>query len=333
MKNQTNLFEHSDYQNILHLQKHRHLCAHPVLLQNYELYSPNKETVRAHIVNILQGLLIKPALLSKKIFKTFVENLSEIKDILIKEKDIEIHLKSKYFDNLNIAIEKDIFKALWKIVFKLDNTDCNENRDINYKALKIILNRNYEIILEFIEENNDYFSNNLDLKFFDIILSFLCDNPKIFTKLNDSSQTLITNTIENNENYIFIAWFINDNISNHLIEIYAIDANSLIRTKSILNLYFTCKSQGLLSEGRNLLTYMYSKSSDFNQADDRFEKLIEPFLDEFNLHELTKIVESVHNNGQINGRKKAIRTNRLIKESLDKFDSDFNYSQFDYFEF
>lgn len=329
VRNQTNILEHSDFQNIIHLQKHRHLCAHPVILQNYELFSPNKDTVRAHIINILEGLLIKPALLSKKILNDFLENLTEIKNILVTERDIETHLESKYFENLNKTIEKDIFRSIWKIVFKLDNPDCEENREINYKALKIICNRNYSAILDFIENDRLYFSNNLNLKCISWIISFMNDYPNIYLKLNSSAKTLIKNTIENDNNYSFTAFFLKDNLEAHLKDLKEInhyEFNSSITTDSILKLNQICINQGLKSESNALLIRMFILSSNFDLADLRFDRLIEPYLNDFNLTELTEIVKGVIENGQINSRRLARTTNKEIVDEILKHDSQFDWS-------
>ncbi len=331
VNSQTNIFEHSDYQNISHLQKHRHLCAHPVLLQDYNLYSPNRETVRAHIINILEGLLTKPALLSKKILDDFLQNLNDIKEILITEKDISIHLKSKYFDNLNFSIEKEIFRSLWKIIFKLNNLECNKNREINYKALKIILNRNYDKIIDLIDADKTYFSNNLNFEYFDLILSFLNQNPLIFSKLNESAKTLITSNINGDNNYKFKAWFINDSLPDHMKYITEIEDDQFsfsIKTESILELYIILKTQNYLPAGNELLISMFSKSANYNQADERFNNLIAPFLKVFDIHELSKIIEGIHNNGQISGRGYAKQTNYQIKLAVEKLDSSFDFSPF-----
>jgi hypothetical protein len=53
IEKRTSFFEGADCENILHLQKHRHLSAHPVLDQIDLLFSPNKETVRSHVRNML----------------------------------------------------------------------------------------------------------------------------------------------------------------------------------------------------------------------------------------------------------------------------------------
>ncbi len=336
VKTQTKILEHSDYQNIIHLQKHRHLCAHPVILQSYKLFSPNKDTVRAHIINSLEGLLIKPALLSKKILGDFLKNLVEIKDILVTEADITTHLGSKYFENLNKTIEKDIFRSMWKIVFKLDNTKCEENREINYKALKIICNRNYTEILDFIESDKQYFSNNIDLKCIPWIISFMNVYPDIYLKLNSSAKTLIKKTIENDNNYTFTAFFLKDNLASHLKDLKAInhyEFNGSISIKSILELNHICLSQGLNSESNALLIRMFIKSSNFDQADARFDKLIEPYLGGFNLIELTEIVEGVIGNGQINDRRLARTTNKEIVDEVMKRDSKFDWTLYSGFNF
>ncbi|WP_299261424.1 hypothetical protein [uncultured Aquimarina sp.] len=335
IKEKTNIFEHSDYENILHLQKHRHLCAHPVMLQDYKLYSPNQETVRAHIINILEGLLTKPALLSKKIFNEFLTNLSEIKDILITEKDIETHLKSKYLENLNPAIEKEIFRSLWKIVFKSDNIQCDENREINFKALNIILKRNYDELIQFVKDDNQYFSNNLNLDFFDLILRFLNNNPRIIDNLNESSKTLIKSKINQDENYVFLAWFLNETLSKHLTYLKGKnndDFNVLIKTETIIKLFNIYKGQGLLNQSKEIVIMMYGKSRNYDQADSRFDNLIQPLLSEFTILELTELIKEINNNGQVHGRRYAKWSNRLIKEKVDELNPDYDYSSFMFFE-
>lgn len=331
IKDQTNILEHSDYQNIQHLQNHRHLCAHPVILQNYQLYSPKKETVRAHIINILDGLLVKPALLSKRIFEEFLSNLSEIKEILITEKDISKHLNAKYFENLSLTTEKDIFRSLWKIVFSLDDELCTENRDINFKALQIILDRNYDIILDYIKNDNLYFSNNINLNLFDVIMRFLIKNPRIKESLNDSAQTLIVNKISQDKNHIFLAWFLNNSLTDHfkfLKDKKSNEFDSEIYTKTIVELYNVYKAQNQFNESRELLIEMYSRCRTFDQADSRFETLIYPMLQNFSLLELTEIIKAVDKNGQINGRRFARSSNNHIKEQMDKLNPVFDYSQY-----
>lgn len=65
----TKLLDSSEYENLRFLQKQRHLSAHPVLNQNKELHSPNKDTVRSLLRNTLEGLLTKPPFYTNKILE------------------------------------------------------------------------------------------------------------------------------------------------------------------------------------------------------------------------------------------------------------------------
>jgi hypothetical protein len=89
VKEKTNLLEPADFLHLTTLQKHRHLCAHPVLTQNFELYRPNRETTRAHIRNMLEGVLVKPPLLSRKIFEDLLLNLTSVKTIIYNDTQLE----------------------------------------------------------------------------------------------------------------------------------------------------------------------------------------------------------------------------------------------------
>ena len=75
VKERTHLVDVAEHQHLLALQKDRHLAAHPVLTATYSLLSPTRESARSHIRNALEAVLTKPALMSKKVFDTFTEDL------------------------------------------------------------------------------------------------------------------------------------------------------------------------------------------------------------------------------------------------------------------
>lgn len=334
IKEKTNILEHSDYENIQHLQQHRHLCAHPVMLQNYQLFSPNRDTVRAHILNILEGLLTKPALLSKKIFDEFLLNLAEIKNILITEKEIEKHLNSKYFENLSYTVEKDIFRSLWKIVFMIENGDCEENREINYKALNILFNRNYDELLKYIKDENQYFCNNLNFNFFNLILNFLIRHPRLFDSFNSSAKTLITSKIEQNNNYKFLAWFLNGSLDKHLEFIQKnndFDFNIQQNIATINELIKLLKEQGLNKEARSIQILMFSRSKSYDQADSRFDSLIRQNIKSFPEEEMIEIINSIQQNDQIRDRRNSKWGNGFVKEQMLKLNPEFDFTAYPLF--
>lgn len=155
----THLIDSADYENLRYLQKQRHLCAHPVLKENLELHKPNKETVRALIRNTLEGLLIKPPFYTQKVITEILEDLDEAKEALNTKEKVKTYLESRYLNRMNEDVEFALFKALWKLTFKLDNDKCNENRLINIDVIRLITSRHKTRLNALIVADKDYYSN------------------------------------------------------------------------------------------------------------------------------------------------------------------------------
>lgn len=337
-KEKTNLLEPADYLHIQTLQKHRHLCAHPVLTQNYELYRPNKETTRAHIRNILEGVLTKPSLLSRKIFEDLLKDLSEVKKILYKEIQIENHLKAKYLDRLSQPVLVKIFRSLWKVTFKTDDSNCNENRDINLRALLIIFKNNNQFIIDAIGSERDYYSN-VESKFLIKLIPLINKFPKVFELLNDSAKELIKSLIEKDADLFASAIFISDNLDIHVEKVLDITwdseyENFLISVESILIIFEHLSLEKDRDASMDFIIEMFWRSNQYYVANDRFDGLIYPKLGEFNKQELKKIVEKIDDNSQIWERHSAKRTNGLVNDKIKSLYSDsFEYKSYPNFKY
>ncbi len=105
---QTQLLDIAERENLLHLQRQRHLAAHPVVNANFQLHRPNRDTARALIRNALDGLLTKAPILSKQIVGDLVEDLEQASGILIDDKKLKAYLESKYFSRFNPEVEKAV---------------------------------------------------------------------------------------------------------------------------------------------------------------------------------------------------------------------------------
>lgn len=332
----TKLLEISDVENINQLHKHRHLSAHPVLNQTSILFKPSKENVKSHIVNMLQGVLIKPPILSTKIFNELLKDLSNNRDRFTEEKDLKRFLNAKYFKNLRQETLNDIFKKIWKLVFKLENDDCDLNRDINYRTLTIIYGLNPIEILKLVKNEGSHFDDILHGVCTKYFFSFLFDNPKIYKTLSELNKAHIDYEIENSLEYKFLNWFTFDSISD--FHSYIIDliknghgftlARDIIDKLKVLYKDFDMKFQYF-----DLAIAIFSKSNYYDTADSNFQQIIEPYLADFSADQLREIVASVHENSQINGRGMARYTNRLIKAEMDIKIPDFDYSKVYNFKF
>jgi hypothetical protein len=337
VKEKTNLLEPADFLHLTTLQKHRHLCAHPVLTQNFELYRPNRETTRAHIRNMLEGVLIKPPLLSRKIFEDLLLNLASIKTIIYNDAQLEKHLKAKYLDRINEKTLKHIFRSLWKITFKTINVQCDENREINLKALSIILKNNYHNLFEIIANEKDYYSD-IAIENLNVFISLLNQFPDIFDKLNESAKILVTNTIKSDADLDTFAVFLTKDIEKHIEKVLAISwdsgyYNTYITTESILEVFNHALNDGKRDLAFDFLIKMFGKSGQYSIADSRFDNLIRPFLKDFNKKELKLIVEEVNSNSQIYDRRKARNTNYQLKQRIDEVIDGFDFAKYDNFKY
>ena len=336
VKEKTNLLEPADFLHLNTLQKHRHLCAHPVLTLNFELYRPNKETTRAHIRNILEGVLVKPPLLSRKIFDDILSNLSTIKTIIFDDLQLEKHLKAKYLNKLNTKIVKHIFRSLWKITFKLNKPLCIENREINLKALLIILRNDYANLFEAITSEKDYYSD-IDVNNLSSIIFLLNQFPEIFNKFNDSAKILTQNIIEKDADFDTFAIFLSPDIKTHIEKILAINWDSgyekdYITTESILAVFKFALNEGQKELAADFLIQIFGKSRQFAIADNRFDNLIKPMLNDFTKKQLEHLVKAINDNSQIHDRRQARSTNSLIRGKITELYGDtFNFDRYSYF--
>lgn len=159
VRDKTYLLDSSEFEDLIYLQKQRHLSAHPVLNSDRELHSPNKETVRALLRSTLEGLLVKPPIYTQRIMQELLEDISESSDVLNSRKKVKKHIESRYLSRMTPTVEMSIFRSFWKLVFKVDNEECEKNRTINLYALEVLSNRNIASIPEAIDGDSDYYSN------------------------------------------------------------------------------------------------------------------------------------------------------------------------------
>ncbi|PRY08382.1 hypothetical protein CLV24_12169 [Pontibacter ummariensis] len=334
VKQKTNLLEPSDYLNLITLQQHRHLCAHPVLTQNFELYRPNKETTRSHIRNTLEGILTKPAFLSRKIFDDLLQELVAVKTLIHNQPQLEKHLNTKYFDKLSPSAIQKIFKSLWRITFKTDDKHCNENREINLEALSILLKKNYELLNKSISSEKDYYSD-INTNYLYQLISLLNRYPEIYNQLNDSIKILANNIIEKDADLVSFSIFLTGDIDKHVDKILDMNLGwgssynkTHIYTESILAVFERALSEGKRDLAYSFLIDMFGKSDQYAIADDRFDNIIYPNLKNFNKKEVKKIVDEVNNNSQIYGRRKATDNNYLIRQRVNEL-----YTKFDFVKY
>lgn len=329
----TYLLDSSEYEDLRYLQKQRHLSAHPVLNSERELHSPNKETVRSLLRNTLEGLLVKPPFYTQRIMKELLEDIAESADVLNTRSKVKKYVESRYLNRTKPAVEINLFRSLWKLVFKLDNDKCEKNRHLNLHVLELLSNRNKASIPPEIEGDSDYYSNvsstGNPLSF---LVYYLSKNSNIFPLLSKDAQLKIEHCIFTDDVGRTVGWFIKDNLSQH-----GDDIEKWIKSGDHPN-FTTAQFDALLEiadteEWQNrfckIVTDYYTASYSYDQADMRYEIAIPKYIQLFNADGLAYLAERIEGNSQCYARSRARGDYEIIKNRIDiVFGDDFDYENF-----
>ena len=322
----------ADYSNFCSLQQLRHLCAHPVITDTKELYRPNSDIVLGHIRNMLDGILTKPAFQIKGLFNIILEDLAIVKNILVEDKQLEQYIVSKYLDKFNdVNLEQQIFKNLWKLVFGIDDENCNENRNINYFMLQLLVRRHKDGMLNIISKNQDYFSKHVacsNYKMFTLFIKFLNEFPEFYGVLSQPKQIEINAAIkkDTDHDYQALALFQCTDVIEYIM-------NETTRSHHSTLLYlvdYLDKNAGH-AVAMEYYILLYENSFNYDTADWRFDDFIAPYITEFSEAQLVHLMKATENNGQINSRKKAGKSNKIIKDRMLVINPNFNFSEYPHF--
>ena len=333
---QTNLLEVTDVDHLYHLQKQRHLAAHPVLTQNLELHRPNKDTVRSLIRNTLDGILTKPPIYTRKIFEEFVNDLSESAPLLIGDEKLKKYLDSKYFLHSDKELEKILIRSLWKLVFRLRNDDCDKNRSINYRALELLIRRNEADLLHLIRSEADYYSGIAKSdEPVTYLVYFLSKYPAVYSELTEAARIIVQHAINEDTTSRCLGWFIKGSLQTHaedLQEWLSSDANPHLPEDSIYELSQLSDSSEWEGLFRGLLNTYYGQSRTYDHADGRFQFAIRPYIDAYEADDLVDLLSKIESNGQVCDRRAARYDHGLIKARCDRvLGEDYDYTSYPHF--
>ncbi len=329
---QTELIEFSELESLRFLQKQRHLSAHPVIKDDMQLYKPNKDICRALIRTCIENVFIKPPIYTQKVLHNILVDLSENKAILNRLGDIEKFTNRKYLSRLSINARRQIFKSIWKLVFSTDNEDCRESRVVNAKFLCVIAMNNINIIEQAVNEDKDYYSNIINNE--DILINLiniLNRNQSLYGLLNDDIKLRLAAKINNDVFSSFVGFFGFKNMNlyyDRLNNIVNEDSHKVDRDIN-LDIWQRLSEIGDSNEldirFNNLLSLYYSKSSNYNNADVRFN-IISNFFDKFDSISFNNLLALSEGNSQSYNRGGAIKDYYLLKKIIIEKNIKFDFS-------
>lgn len=332
----TKLLDSSEYENLRFLQKQRHLSAHPVLNQNKELHSPNKDTVRSLLRNTLEGLLTKPPFYTNKILEELLADLADSAEALNTKQKVNQYIESRYLRRLKPDTEMILYRAFWKLTFKLQNDDCKKYRKINLHVLECISARHPALLAHTISDDQDYYGNiaseGMALTY---AVYYLSKNASLYECLPTAAKLKISHFTDTNSNGKILGWFVKDSLEHHFNDLLLWTTSEAYPTIDD-ELWDVLKSFEDSPEWEQscciLIGAYYACSRSFNTADARFQDALQPHLKEFNLEALRSTFERVEANSQAYGRGRAESDHKKLIERVSELDPAFNYVQFPHFQ-
>ncbi|HHY2677190.1 TPA: hypothetical protein ACV439_005211 [Bacillus toyonensis] len=275
--------------------------------------------------NMLDGVLCKSPLLSNKLIVPFVSDLESIKNDLFKDDDLSRYLESKYLSKINEASSKNLFKELWKFVFRLENDKCEENRLINFRALRLLFNRNPNQFLAAVREHSSYYSqitlNNSNILYQLQIL--FAENPDLYVSMTDDLKVVLTEKANNDIGILVKSVYLSSNIQKHFNKILTCipERDEFAYPISILNINFLHDfsiDKNSLPEFIDFIIQLFKGSFDYDSANIHFASYIEPYIDEFTIEQFIQVLEIINTNSKIYGRRHARVDNKVLKAAIEK---------------
>jgi len=337
VKENTNIFSQEDMINIDYLREQRHLAAHPVLDQLDILTKPNKETVRSLMTNMLDGLLCKSPLISGKLIGFFLSDLSERKNELTDQRDFEQYINKRYYNKLNKVTSQKLFRSLWKIVFNLDNEDTNENRWINFRAIRLLYEQDKSLFNEQIKKESSYYSNvnansNETLSYTCMFFSLF---PELYNLMEESTKIVIRNKAEDDLDLYQKSVFLSSDIDEHLKNLkekVEDDDHLPEQAKGLLN--HLAEEYGCMDRYLDLIIRLFSNSLNFNRADRNFSNYIDRYKDSFKKEHYESIINAINENNQLYKRGRARLDNTQLVEWIEeKYSGEIDYTQYNNFDY
>jgi hypothetical protein len=332
---QTQLLDIAERENLLHLQRQRHLAAHPVVNANFQLHRPNRETARALIRNTLDGVLTKAPILSKQIVNELVVDLEQASGILIDDKRLKAYLESKYYNRFNPEVEKAVFKALWKFAFRLIDEPCDKNRAINFSALRLLFGRNPSQFKTQIEADKDYFSTiATGGPPVVCLIDFLAREPQIYGLLADHAKAAIQHVAESDVSARCLAWFVAGSLEKHAVELGEWISGKDYPTIDRMTWDAVIEISDSPEWGKmviGLANKYYIRSGGFNTADQRFSEAIRPRLNRYELDDCISLIEGIQDNDQTWRRGRAYDDHRDLRARAIELDPLFNAAEYEVF--
>jgi len=286
------------------LRKHRHLCAHPVIDGNEALFTPNQDIARSHIRVALEGILVLPPLMTRRIFDPLLEDLESKTTLFPDDESLGQYLEAKYLASMESSTLYHIFRSLWRIAMVTIDERASGAREINSRALRCIYRKRQGDLEPYLRDNTNRFDGfGQETSCQSAFHQFMREFPAVFKLLPEPVQVEARHAIQNSEELIQSARYIYDSDAEFLSYLESqSEENERFLLPSEFKFIVEVVSPDLRNRALRLGVMRYAKARSFNSADDAFENCIEPHLGELDNELLELMVNEGKDNAQIYNR-------------------------------
>lgn len=331
---ETELLSLESYAMVNRIHELRNLSAHPALNEDYELISPTPEMTVAYVKKALDDIFTKPAIFAQKIVNRMSDDLASKKErFLADQSAFETYLEKVYFCRMSPKMVKDVFKAFWKFTFvrtKDDGDVFRDNRTINRKLLEIMLKKYCYELCEYIGQHKTVFTVAENRSLEGHLCRLMAFFPQVYCKLDNTVKDQLRAC--NDDNFAAIKWFESGDLELHLSNL---KIESDVLSSNVLRLLSdVCKTQGKSKSFVKFLIDFYSESGTYVSARNRFDCMIEPYLDQFDKEDYIMLIKVINSNDQIyNYSGQISRNDRIMESASDLLTEDFVISSFENFHY
>lgn len=328
-KSQNKILTSTSRTHIEKLQSERHLCAHPTIVDSERLYHPNAANVQGLIIDMLREVLCRPAFLGKQFFVAFTNDIAEHIDSFATLQELTNYVEAKYLSRINNKFEEyQLFKKLWPLVFRLEDERAESYREASYSVLSRLFERNQAFILsKFHEDADDYMHITIkNESCLEAFVKFSNEYRGVYQAMPNEFKQMLINELSSKKNIKAIAFCTSDNPIQHYQQ--HINDISIASAKYIYNFLKKSESESIAID---FIIELYGTSSSFNRSDECFEEFIDPMLAQMSESQILEVIRLSNKNNQIYGRNKFSKSKNKIKEAMNKFDPNFDYSPYNHF--
>ena len=308
------VLRNDSYTHFCHLQDERNLCAHPVITSN-DLYRPSFATVQGLIFDMLNGIICKPSFLSNELVDKFTNDIEKASQVFPDKNSLQDYITSKYLEKIdNEREEYDLFRKLWKFVFKKTDDKSKANREANQSILCLLYERNQHYFDQQIKQEEAYYGESVALNDWACTKAFIIFANEHLSVLNAMPldfQLKLKQLVDSLADLKAIAFCLSDDILQH--------AKNIDKTiGSTVASYIFCFLTNNVSRAAAIefVIDLYAHSNSYDLADDYYDNLIASILSEMTESQLVLLIENSDRNSQIYDRRKFYSSKLAITKAM-----------------